>query len=600
MKKRGRDIMVNSNREWAEGIIKFINESKNPNIRYKTSRPVTSIKDMITSSADIFADNIVFRYKGKNDDFYKGITYSKMYSMVNALGTKMIDMGLKGKRISVIGENSYRWSITYLATVCGVGVVVPLDKELGKEELANIIKRADVSAVFFDSKYKEIFKEIKKEIKGLDILVEMAEDVDDKDVLSIDQLVSEGEKLVESGNKDFIDAEINPEEMSIILFTSGTTGNSKGVMLSHKNICFQLMVAPTFIDVVPEDVFFSILPIHHTYECTCGFLMPIYKGASIAYCQGLKYIVKNLQEVKPTMFLGVPAIFEALYKKIWKEISKSGKEKTMKIMMGLNSGLRKVSINISRIYAKKISDLFGGNIKTFICGGAKIDPAILDFFQNCNINSVQGYGLTEASPMAALNTDFKPNSSSIGAAVPLSEVEIWDKDPETGIGEIVVKGDHIMLGYYDNPEATAEALVDGWYKTGDLGYMDKKGYIYMTGRKKSVIITKNGKNVSPEEIEYLINQVPFVCESMVWGADDGKGGDTTIHATIRIFDEDVKEILGDDFKDDDVVSLLWDEVDKINEKLPLYKKVKKITYRKEDFEKTTAQKIKRFVESNRV
>ncbi len=587
-------------RQWAEDIVKALNDSKDPNIRYKKSRPVSDIKDMIKTSAELYSDNIAFRYKGKGDDFYKGITYSKMYEMVNSLGTKLLDMGLKGKRISVIGENSYRWSIAYLAAVCGVGVVVPLDKELGKEELANIVKRADVSAVFFDSKYGDIFKEIKEDSESnLEILVEMSKEQKHEDVLSIDGLMDEGLKLMESGTRDFIDAEIDPEEMSIILFTSGTTGASKGVMLSHKNVAFELMVAPTFINVDPEDIFFSILPVHHTYECTCGFLMPLYKGASIAYCQGLKYIVKNLKEIKPTIFLGVPAIFEALHKKIWTEIRKSGKERTLKTLIGLNSALRKVSLNISKIYAGKVRDIFGGNIKTFICGGAKIAPEVLDFFQNCNINAVQGYGLTETSPMAALNTDFKPNSSSIGVAVPFTEVDIWDADKETGIGEIVIKGDHVMLGYYENPEATKEALVDGWYRSGDLGYMDKKGFVYITGRKKSVIITKNGKNVYPEELEYLINGIPFVSESMVWGENEGSS-DTTIHAVVRVFDEDVKEMLGESYEDSDVLSMIWDEVDKINSKLPLYKKIKRVTFRRDEFDKTTAKKIKRFSDSNRV
>ncbi len=594
-------MSIADNRKWAEDIVLALNESKDSDIRYRTSRPVTDIRDMIRSSAELYSNNIVFRYKGKGDDFYKGITYQKMYEMVNSLGTKLMSMGLKGKKISVIGENSYRWSIAYLASVCGVGTVVPLDKELGKEELLNIVNRADVSAVFFDSKYADIFKEIKEdEGNNLEVLIEMAKEPKALDLLNIDDLIDEGKAALDSGDTSFIDQEIDVDAVSIILFTSGTTGKSKGVMLSHKNIAFELMVAPTFIDVIPEDIFFSILPIHHTYECTCGFLMPIYKGASIAYCQGLKYLAKNLKEIKPTMFLGVPAIFEALYKKIWIEIKKSGKEGSMKFLIGLNDKSRKIGINIAKIYSSKIRDIFGGNIKTFICGGAKISPEILDFFQNCNINAVQGYGLTETSPMAGLNTDFRPNSSSIGRAVPLTQLDVWDIDKETGIGELVIKGDHVMQGYYDNPEATKEALVDGWYRSGDLGYIDKKGFAYITGRKKSVIITKNGKNVYPEELEYLINQIPFISESMVWGSDGDGGRETTIHAVVKVFEDDVKELLGDNFSDSDVLSLVWDEIDKINSKLPLYKKIKKVTYKKDDFDKTTAQKIKRFSEQNRV
>ena len=390
--------------------------------------------------------------------------------------------------------------------------------------------------------------------------------------------------------------------MSVLLFTSGTTGIAKGVMLSHRNICEDLMSAPTILNVNTWDIFFSVLPVHHTYECTCGFLMPLYKGASIAYCEGLKYIVKNLAEVQPTMLLAVPLIFENLYNNIMKNVRKQGKEKLVRKVLSVNKVTKKVGIDLNKLLLKDILKVFGGRMRVLISGGAAIDPAILEFFNDLGFISVQGYGLTECAPMAALNPDGRKTmrNSSVGHLLPGMEVKIEDKNEE-GIGEICLKGANIMMGYYNMPEETAKVIQDGWFHTGDLGYVDEDDFIYITGRKKNVIITANGKNVFPEELEYYLGRSAFVSESMVWAQEDSSGQDTVIVATIKPDMEEVEGAIGKEASEDpaQVEKLLWAEVDKINESLPLFKKIKKITVRREEFEKTTGKKIKRFVESNK-
>ena len=588
----------------AEAAVEALNTSKDPYVVYKTSRPITDLKHMLNTSVELYADNVAFRQRFEKDKPFREITYREALDTVNGLGTALIAHGLKGKRISVIGENCYQWATSYLAAVCGTGVVVPLDKELSAEELKQLIIEADVSAVLFAKKYEKMFSEMMASgDTGLQMLVNFSPaDECGEGVFSWESLVEEGKKLVESGDRSFIDAEIYADEMSVLLFTSGTTGIAKGVMLSHRNICEDLMSAPTILNVNTWDIFFSVLPVHHTYECTCGFLMPLYKGASIAYCEGLKYIVKNLAEVQPTMILAVPLIFESLYNNIMKNVRKQGKEGLVRKVLALNKVTKKVGLDLNKLLLKDILKVFGGRMRVLISGGAAIDPAILQFFNDLGFISVQGYGLTECAPMAALNPDRHKymRNSSVGHLLPGMEVKIEDKN-EDGIGEICVKGPNVMLGYYNMPEETAKVIKDGWFHTGDLGYVDDEDFIYITGRKKNVIITANGKNVFPEELEYYLGRSTMVSESMVWAQEDESGQDTVIVATIKPDMEEVEAAIGKDAAGDadQVEKLLWTEVDKINENLPFFKKIKKINVRREEFEKTTGKKIKRFVESNK-
>lgn len=586
--------------EWAEGLVAKINADERSYVKYKESRPITDIKNMIETSAELFGDNVAFMQKDNNNEPYRKILYKEALADVNGLGTALISKGLKGKRIAVIGENCYQWATSYLAAVCGTGIVVPLDKELSAEELKNLVIRADVECVLFQKKFEDMFKEMKDSgDTKLNVLVNFTSEEEKDGVYSWSQLMEEGKKLVEEGNREFTDAEIDNEAMSIILFTSGTTGKSKGVMLSHKNIAADLMIAPTVFKVFPTDIFFSVLPLHHTYECTCNFLMPLYKGAAIAYCQGLKYITKNLEEVKPTMFLGVPAVFEKLYSTIWKTVKKQGKEDLLKKVIRINRKTKKVGIDLGKVFFKQITAVFGGRMRCLICGGAAINPEVLDGIRDFGILALQGYGLTECAPMGALNPDTAPNSASIGVRFPGADLKVVNINEE-GIGEICVHGDNVMLGYMDMPEETA-AVIDseGWFHTGDMGYMDSDGYAYITGRKKNVIITKNGKNVYPEELEYQLSLVPFIEEVFVFEGESSDEKSTTIVASIKLDQEAVEEMLGADYTEEQAKEMVWKEVDKINADAPFYRKIKKVIIRKSDFIKNSSKKLIRYAEDNK-
>lgn len=598
MKQRDMDIALER--------VRNIENSTDPTVKYKDSRPIMDIKHMIESSTELYGDHTAFMMKFEKGGVYTHITYKEALADINGLGTALIAHELKDKRIAVVGENCYQWAISYLAVICGTGVVVPLDKELSAKEMQQLMFDAEVSAVIYSSKYEDRFLDMKNSGElPLKVLVNMQKKQSDEVSFSLTDMIAEGKKLIEEGDRSFLDAQIIRDEMAVLLFTSGTTGISKGVMLSHGNLVEDLMAAPTVLKVNDWDIFFSVLPLHHTYECTCGFLMPLYKGATIAYCEGLKYIQKNLAEAKPTMFLAVPLIFESLHKKIWANVRKQGKEATLKKAIKINNALRKIGIDLSNKLFKDIKAVFGGNMRMMIVGGAAINPDILQGFRDFGIMALQGYGLTECAPMGALNPDTRPKNASCGRCFPGFGIKIIDKDAD-GIGEVCLKGGNVMLGYYRNPEATAQVIdSEGWYHTGDLGYLDDEGYLFLTGRKKNVIITKNGKNVFPEELEYYLSNVPYVAESMVWGTDTSDGTDTLIVASVLPSWDDVNAALGRELDREDpkaleeVEKLLWTEVDKINEEVPFFKRIKKIIVRTEEFEKNSSKKIKRFVESNR-
>lgn len=605
MGKPMEEYQAQKQRDMEKAVI-FTNEiqtSKDPMVRYKDSRPIMDIKHMIETSAQIYKDRPAFYVKKEKGGDYEPISYRQMMTDVNGLGTALIIGGLKGKRIGIIGENSYMWSIAYLAAVSGVGVVVPLDKELSDKELKKIVKEAELSCVIFDKKFEDLFKAAKADPENdLEVLIGLESEESNEEVFAWHDLVDKGRKAVGDGNRDFMEAQIDSQEMSILLFTSGTTGTSKAVMLSHENICVDLMSLPTLLEVKPDDIFFSMLPIHHTYECTAGFLMPLYKGASIAHCEGLKHIVKNLSEAKPTMFLTVPLVIDNMHKKIWQNARKTGKANTLRKMMNVNRKTKKIGIDISGVYNKQIIALFGGRLRMLISGGAAISPAVLDDINDWGVTALQGYGLTECAPMVALNPDKNAKSDSLGYVPPGMEFKIHEADSETGIGEICVKGGNVMLGYYKNPEATAEVIRDGWFHTGDLGFLDEDGYVYLTGRKKNVIITANGKNIYPEELEFMLKSASIISESMVWGMNE-HGKDTSVIATVRVDEEELADRAEGktlaDFTDKELEAMIWEEVDVLNEDLPIWKKFKKIVIKREEFEKTTGKKIKRFVEANK-
>lgn len=567
----------------------------------KDQHPIMDIKHMLETSVERYGDAPAFHEKPSHKEPYHTYSYKDVKAEVDAIGTALHARDMRGKRIGVIGDNCYAWCIAYLAAVCGTGIVVPLDKELRPEEIEHIAIDAEIECVLYTKNFAETFGKIKENGKTkLSLLVNL--NATDEKIAEFEvsrkSLVEQGEALLAEGNRDFLDAQIVNDQMGILLYTSGTTGVAKGVMLSHGNICADLMISPTVFTVHTWDVFFLLLPLHHTYACTCSFLVPMYKGASVAFCEGLRYITDNLKEIKPTMILGVPLLFENFYRKIWQSVRNQGKEKLLRRVISINRKTKKIKIDIGNIFFKKIKENFGGNLRQIICGGAAIDPDILDGFIDFGINALQGYGLTECAPICALNPEFSPKSSSAGYIIAGLDGKIKSPD-EDGIGEICVKGPNVMLGYYKNKEATDAVLVDGWYHTGDHGYIDKDRFIFITGRKKNVIITKTGKNVFPEELEYLLGRSEYIAESMAWQGNTSQMDDTLIVVTILPDNEAITEKLGEDASDSDILKLLWEEVDAINKDLPYYKKIKKVLLRKEPFDMTSSKKIKRFIDENK-
>ncbi len=587
----------------ASELCEKVLKSRNKYNLYKEGlRPIANLKHMLETSVELFPDNVAFWQKFKKGEPYTPVTFRQTLEDVNALGTALISRGLKNKKIGVIGENSYFWAVSYLAVACGVGVVVPLDKELSAGELEQLVEQSCVSCVLMSSKYKLTFKSmLDRKVGSLEFLVDTGAEVSIDRVYAYRELISEGRNLLSLGDRAYLDAEIDPEALGVLLFTSGTTGVSKGVMLSHRNLCSEIMLAPLLIKYTQEDIFFSVLPLHHTYECTCGFLVSIYRGSSIGYCEGLKYIQKNLQELKPTIFCGVPLIFDNLHNAIMKNIRKQGKEALVTRIMKVGHFTERFGIGLPKALLGKIRDVFGGRMRLLVSGGAAIRPEIMRFFNDLGFIMIQGYGLTECAPLAAaIPTEKKYyNYDSVGRVMEQVEVKIIDKDEE-GVGEICLKGPNVMMGYYNNPEETEKSLIDGWFHTGDLGYIDKQKYIYITGRKKNVIITANGKNVYPEELENYLDESLFVSESMVWAGDDGNGNEKTIIATIKPDMDEVRNYLGDEAADPESIrELIQSEVDRINEPQPLFKKIGKVVIKMDDFDKTTTKKIKRFNESNK-
>jgi long-chain acyl-CoA synthetase len=564
------------------------------NIPLNDVRKISNLRDMLNESEELFSSKAAFLEKDKKNDIYMGITYSEFKNDVEALGTAFVNMGLKGKKIAVIGENRYKWAVTYLAVVNGVGVIVPVDRMLPEVEIKSLFERSEVSAVVFSDFNREQIISISKNLDFIEYFIGMDYLEDKEGMLSMPLLINKGEKLLKEGNTDYKDAVINNEEMSMLLFTSATTDKSKAVMLSHKNICENLMSMVSMTYIGPEDVFLSVLPIHHTYECTCGFLCPIYRGSTVAFCEGLRHIAKNLKEVRATIMLGVPLLFEAMYSKIWEQVAKSGLERKLKTVIKINNFLKNFGIDLSKKLFSKIHETFGGRIKLLISGAAAIDANVAKGFRDLGIGFIQGYGLTECSPIVCLNRDVDFKDDAVGLPLPGLEVRI-DSPNEEGIGEIVVKGQSIMSGYFNDEESTAKVFKDGWFYTGDLAFKDKDGFFHIAGRKKNVIVTKNGKNIYPEEIETLLNRNTYIKECIVFGKYDTNFADVTVAATIVPDYEKIEEEFGSSPLDEkEIYELINKAVKETNKQLVNYKYIRNFNVRKEEFEKTTTKKIKRY------
>lgn len=550
---------------------------------------IKDLKDMLNKTEKLYANRPAYKIKIEEGK-YQVYTHKEVRDMINALGTSLINLGLKGKRIAVIGENRYEWEIAYLSIVCGTGIVVPLDKSLPANELELLIERSDIEAIFYTKKYSEIIQNIRLSEKNkLKHLISMDNDENGEGIYSQKELIREGKKLIEEGNNEFLNAKINPKEMEIMLFTSGTTSKSKVVALSHENICTNLMDIGSVLDVNQEDVFLSILPIHHVFECTVGFLFSLYKGAETVFCDGLRHIVENLNEYHVTVMACVPGIYERIFMMIRKKLEKQGK---LDEILENEEKYKNSSMQKKKEVFKEIHDMLGGKIKLFISGAASLDNTIEERYRLLGINLVQGYGLTETSPVVAIGTNKNHRLGSIGKTVPSVEAKLVDVNAE-GIGELVVRGPSIMLGYYENEEANKESLKEGWFYTGDLAKIDEEGYIFICGRKKSVIVLKNGKNIFPEELENLVNKIEGVKEAFIFGkaqSDD----ENNIKINVKIvFDRDVIKDVYKVEKNEDIYTVLAKKIKEINQTMPSYKAIRGIMLTEEPLIRTTTNKIKR-------
>ena len=558
----------------------------------KIVQEFNDIKELIYNSAKTYANNIAFIVKhqeGKNKT-YENITYKMLLEQINALGTKLYSMGFKNKRIAILGRNRYEWALGHLTSLLGGIVSIPLDKDLQIDELESSLMRSKADAIYFDEKYIEKIEEIKnRNNTNVKEYICMSKLAGYKD---INTLKEEGQKLLEEGNKEYISAKIDENAMNILLFTSGTTSKSKAVMLSQKNIASNVYAMQRVEDIRSTDSNLAFLPMHHIFGSTCLIVM-LACGARTSFPDGLRYVAQNLKEYEVSVFVGVPLLVEAIYNKVVKEIDKQGKTKLIKNAIRVSNFLLKFHIDIRRKLFKQLIDQLGGKMRFVISGGAPLDPKIQKGFIDLGINVAQGYGLTETSPVIAAENMYKSKTGSIGVPMENVTVEIVNKD-DNGIGELRAKGPNVMLGYYENEEETNKVLKDGWFYTGDLGYIDKDGFIFITGRQKNMIVLKNGKKIFPEEIETLVNRIDLIDECMVFGMpDEVDKNDVKLSVKVVYNKDEVKQKYGD-ISFDEIRDIIWNRIkNEVNTTVPRYKHIMNMILTDKELIKTTTKKVKR-------
>lgn len=556
-----------------------------------------TIQELFNASTVKYKDNVCILEKFDPKGKFKEMTYGEFREDVIGLGTGLISLlGLRDKRVVIIGQNTYDWYVSYMALLCSGIIAVPVDKELPVNEIENVIRRSKASAIIYSSRKKEAIEKIKANIPEVSYFIEMYSDAElkDRDV-GFNYVVNIGKNLYKNGDDSVLSTKINPDDFKVLLFTSGTTSEAKGVMLSNTNLVENIYGALLYARMYQTDRFFSILPLHHTYESTIGFLIPIYGGSSIAVCEGLKHIVQNLKETKPTIMLAVPLLIETLYKKINEGIKKSKKEALVTSMIHITNALKSVNIDIKRKVFSEIYENLGGNIRIIVSAAAPIDPKVGKWVEDIGILFLQGYGLTETAPIAALTPESKPKVGSAGKAVPCAEIKILNPN-EKGEGEILIKSKTLMLGYYENEEATKEVIVDGWFHSGDIGYLDNEGYLYITGRCKNVIVTQNGKNIYPEELELMVSKIPYIKDCMVYGKTGEDKDDLKIAVKVTLNEEYIAANHNPIPTKEEIYDKIWASIKEINRKLTSYKAIKVLEIKDDEFEKTTTLKIKRYAE----
>ena len=557
-----------------------------------------NIKEIIYHSATVYSDNIAFTTKIKNsgDVEYINHTYSDLLEDINSFGTALYKHGLQNKRVAIVGHNSYEWAVAHLSNLLGGIVSVPLDKGLQLGELESSLIRSRVQAIVFDEKLKDVIKEIKRNNKTSIKYYICTSKI--PDFLYFYDLLSNGRDDIEKGYLEYVNHKVDSYKMSILLFTSGTTSKSKAVMLNQYGIAtnvYDMQLVESFYD---DDVNIAFLPYHHIFGST-GMLVMLASGVKTVFPDGLKYIQKNLVEYKVSVFVGVPVLIDKMHSTIIKELEKQGKTKLINFMIKFSNVLMKLHIGIRRILFKPLINALGGNMRFIISGGAPLDKKVAKWFNDIGIHLVQGYGLTETSPVISAEDDTFIRYGSVGKIMKSVEVKIEDKDAN-GIGEIVVKGPNVMLGYYNEPELTKEVLENGWFHTGDLGYIDADGFLFITGRKKNLIVLKNGKKVFPEELEILINRLDGVEESFVYGLPDKEDLNNVKVAVKIVYNEVAIKMKYPDINEQELHDIFWTKIKEINKTLPMYKYIKHLDLSREPLVKTTTNKVKRDEELKKV
>ncbi len=560
-----------------------------------------TVKEIFINSSKEYADRTFLLEKFNPKGDWTEITYNQFKNEVIGLGTALTrKLNLKDARIVIIGENTHHWYVSYMTMLCGAGIAVPVDKELPENEIENVIKRARASAVIFSTKKADVIKKVSERLPDVKYFIQMNSDQEiDGRFVGLDYLIEEGKALVTGGDNSFMSIEIDPDEFKVLIFTSGTTSNAKGVMLCNRNLAQNVNAATAYVKLGPDDRLMSILPLHHTYESSIGFLLPFGIGASISVCQGLKHIVSDLQETKPTALLTVPLLVESLYRKINANIKKSKKDGLVNSMIHVTNALKVVGVDIKRKVFNEIYENLGGRLRIIVSAAAPIDAKIGKWVEDIGILFLQGYGLTETAPIAALTPDFEPKVGSAGKAVIGAKLRI-DHPNENGEGEVLICSKTLMLGYYEDEEATKEAIFEEngerWFHSGDIGYMDNEGFLYITGRSKNVIVTQNGKNIYPEEIELMLSKHTEIKECMVYGKEVEGEKELIITAKVIPNYEVIEEKYGKDLSEEEIYKIIWDKVKEVNKELTSYKAIKKLEIKHDDFVKTTTMKIKRYEE----
>ncbi len=584
---------------------------KNKNLKQKRETPYEdmthykTVKEFFLNSVEKYPNEDCILEKPDHKTPYKITTYKEFKEDVIGLGTAMTNvLNLKNKKVMIIGETQYGWYVSYMAMLCGVGIAIPTDRELPINELENIVRRSKASAIIYSPRKKDDIEKIKESVPEVEYFIEMKgeEKLEGKDV-GLKYLIDLGKAIINSGDKSFENIEIDPEEFKILFFTSGTTSNAKGVMLNNRNLAENINGISAYVKIYPIDRLFSVLPLHHCYESTIGFLLPIATGASVAICEGLRYIVPNLQEAHPTAILTVPLLVESLYKKINEKIVKSKKDKMVNTMIGVTNALKGAGIDIKRKVFKEIYDNLGGSLRIVVSAAAPIDKKVGTWLEDIGITFLQGYGLTETAPISAVTPEYKTCVGSAGKAIVQADIKI--KNPnEDGEGEIWIKSPTLMIGYYEDEEETKKVIdEDGYFNAGDIGYIDEDGYIFITGRSKNVIVTQNGKNIYPEEIEMLLDKVDEIKESMVYGKKpeaNSRREEKELIITARVIPDydKIKQIHGD-LSEKEIYDIIWKNIKEVNKKLTSYKAVKALEIKEGEFEKTSTMKIKRYKELNK-